>query len=301
MDLLSKIIIGIVLFIVTSVIAYLFKIRQLYSTSLHLYSTSVLADKGSISELHIYNKGRKVEEDIKLELNPKLKCSLLASNVSDLQITDNNTILLNRLHPKTKASVLLLIDEGEFNPFDMISLSSKECVGKVLPSIMNIPANYGSTAIVVALIFLGFPALMYFGPTAISNTYHIYTDYKYSEIVNKGWENIGGYLSSDLSDSYSKQEFPIRLLSKTNNDKSINLSFEIINKSAIPLKINMFDGLMQEEKSNYHTNFDFYKTTEIKPMSSQKITFKLSKKKNPYIKFSFESGSESIYGIKHTF
>jgi len=83
----DKVIIGLVLFAITSIVAYLFKMRQLYVSVPKLFRHASISKDGSLCELIIYNKGNQVEENIQVDFNPKLKGELCSGQpFSDTEI-----------------------------------------------------------------------------------------------------------------------------------------------------------------------------------------------------------------------
>lgn len=108
MDHLYKIIIGLILFVVSSIIAYLFKMRQLYVASPKLYRHAPVSSSGSLCEIIVYNKGNQSEENIKVNFDPDLKIELLASNSNDITL-DGFTLNVDRLHKGCEVSVMLLL------------------------------------------------------------------------------------------------------------------------------------------------------------------------------------------------
>jgi len=113
-ELILKILITVISSLVMIFLTYIFKRRQLYIATENLYRTSEISNKGILCEISIFNRGRQIEEDIKVSLDNSLKYELLAFNDSNMSL-DENIIKIDRLHKKSKVSVLLLVENGDFS------------------------------------------------------------------------------------------------------------------------------------------------------------------------------------------
>ena len=171
---IDRVLAGAILFILTSLIAYTFKVRQLYAVVPKLHKKSFLSDGGSVAELVIYNKGTKVEENISLEIRQDLKCDILASNTSSA-IIKNNVIEIDRIHSHSEISLILLVEGETLSNEDLVSLSSKEIEGKFIKKIDEVPPSASKSAINFSLIVL-FLSIIYWGGGAYS-----YLESKYVE------------------------------------------------------------------------------------------------------------------------
>jgi len=263
---LIKILIGLAVFAVTSIVAYLFRMRQLYTVVPKLYKTSFLSEKGSVSELIIFNRGNKTEENVTLEFDENIKCELLGANISNVKISDS-LVEIDRLHAKSEASLILLVENGILSKDTINSLSSKECKGKAYKTVDEMPINSSYVAMMI-IGFVVIACLFNWGPEAYNTLNNKWVSYRYTYISQQGWKNIDDYLSSDLRDSYSNQEFPFRFISYTTNDKkkTITIKYEAINKTAIPV-----DFRIQTEKEVTDENTSditkWYSSKEISPLS----------------------------------
>lgn len=297
MEHLEKIIIGLILFIVTSVVAYLFKMRQLYVATPKLYKSTPISKDGSLCEVIIYNRGNQVEEDIIASLDPDLKVELLASSASSLTMEQSH-IKINRLHKGQEASAILLIENGPFDTTKIISVSSKGTQGKSYKKIEDVPPNYALTFLVISLILGFFPGVIY-SYKAYESFTEMYAEHKLKHIYNLGWSNLNEYLDSSLKESYSDQEFPIRLVEKKQQLKETGeLIFEVYNKTAAPMEV------IADKKKRMKDDLSYFNSMVLPPMSKTKFTINKSPnyKSNPNqeYEFSFKHGDEFIYGITYT-
>jgi len=332
-----KIIIGLVYSSLVLLAKYLYGVRQLYAVVPKLYKVSELSSNGSIAEINIINKGKNVEENITLQLNKNIKCELLASNSSDVTVKDN-LIMIPRLHAKSEVSLILASDDEEITKDKLMSLSSKECKGDIIKSIEDIPLNYFNIAMFVIVVFSLFIISFWYKEIElytekIFNTKQkitkeisasVYSDTKSIiklhtpdikvkktdkqllldkikvNMQNKGWNNIDKYLASDLSNSYSSQEFPIRHIETKIDGKLVRYKFEIINKTALPLKvfINTMPNLEIKEYKNNNW-YNYRESFKIATMSKKIVTVESLRDKNDSvnIKFTIEYGNEYIHSL----
>lgn len=298
------IIIGFILFIMTSITAYIFKIKQLYVSSRKLYGESALSEKGSLSEIVIANHGNQVEEDIKVILSPDIKCELIASSSANVQVLSENIIILDRLHAKSQISLLLLIEKDELKNSEIIEITSSSHKGKIIDTITTIPPNFGQIAIFIFAL-ISFIIALFYMPKIYDVIEQSFIEEEYATIINEGWENIGRYTSSDLAENYSKQEFPIRYIDQNITDKIITLTFEVINKSSTPIEITLstneeFQILQKPYISKARIIALNYTDAVIAPLAKQSLVLLVKKKDNleiVQVKLSIKHGEEFIYDI----
>lgn len=291
MEHVDKLIIGFVLFIVTSILTYLFKMRQLYAVSPKLFRVTPVSQDGSLCEVIIFNKGNQTEEEVRIDIDPELSLELLASNSSDL-ILEKSTLSINRLHKGNEVSALLLVENGILDHTKLVKLTSKNVTGKVLKKLEEVPPNYAKLFLGIVLFLSIFPT-MHYG----FKGYEAYQNYKATtelkQLYDLGWTGLSSYYNSDLSKSYSKQEFPLHF---SGIDKQgSKLLFKAYNKTAIPLEV-VIDGKFRK-KDDYR----YFKSFTIPPMSKEKISILSPKKSNEKRKFeyefSFTFGDEYIHDV----
>lgn len=292
---LEKIIAGMLIFCVTSIVAYAFKMRQLYAVVPKLHRKNFLSDGGSVAELVLYNKGTKVEEEVSLELRQELKCELLASNSSGASIQDN-VIKIDRIHSHSEISLILLIEAKAFSHEDLVQISSKEKIGKLIKKVDEVPPSASRLAIGISLVVTFFCTL-YWGGSVYGYLETKYIERKYSHLVESGWGGFERYLNSDLSESYSRQEFPVRFMGQNVTLDAITLSYEVINKSSIPIEIYLSD-LKKFDSENNSLPFE---SVEVAPLDKDIliIQYPNTNQKNIEIRGSISFGEEYIHGLKH--
>lgn len=293
---IEKVLAGTILFILTSLVAYAFKVRQLYAVVPKLHKKSFLSDGSSVAELVIYNKGTKVEEDIALEIRQELKCEILASNSSNASIKDN-VVQIDRIHSHSEISLILLVEGEALSYEDLVSVSSKEIKGKFIKKIDEIPPSASKSAISISLVVF-LVSLLYWGGGVYTYLESKYVEHTYSNIFKEGWEGLSDYLISDLSESYSDQEFPIRFLGVNVDDKKIFINYEVINKSSIPIEVNIRDS----KKFEYEVDNSLpFKSIEVGPLEKKSLAIEYpnNNQENLELASSIDFGDEYIYGLVH--
>jgi hypothetical protein len=287
---------GVVLFVVTSLVAYAFKVRQLYAVVPKLHRKSFLSDGSSVAELVIYNKGTKVEEEISLEIRQEVKCELLASNKSGVSIIDN-VLKLDRIHSHSEVSVILLVEGETFSYDDLTLLTSKEIKGSFFKKTDDVPPSASKYSVMIS-VFLLVGSLFYWGGDAYSYIESKYIKYKYENIYESGWSNFGSYLASSLSESYSDQEFPLRLLGVSVDPQKIKIDYELINKSSIPISASVTGLLFYQVEERDGMPFS---SIDVEPLEKGRLSIEFPNDGQNSIKLtaSFRFGDEFIYNFVH--
>jgi hypothetical protein len=307
MNLVESLVVGFVLFVLTSITAYIFKTRQLYVVARKLYGTSILSEQGSLSEVLIFNMGNLVEENIKVVLSPDIKCELIASSSADIKLSNDNIIIFDRLHSKSQVSLLLLVEKGILED-SILGVTSDAYKGKTIRQIGDVPPNFGQIAIFILGIIFFITALLYV-PKVYKYYREIQIEHDYKTILDQKWKNISNYVSSDLAKSYSPQEFPIRYVDQKSTKDMIIFRFEALNKSAIPINIIM-ETNDELEIVNYNTDFLHYDLNKlvtfnrvdetVPPLSKKDILLKIRKtnqKNIQHIKLTIGFGDSYIHDI----
>lgn len=297
MEHIEKIIIGIFLFVVTSVLAYLFKMRQLYAATPKLYKSTQISKDGSLCELIIYNKGNQTEEDISASLDPDLKAELLASSSSELTF-ESSQVKISRLHKGQEVSAVLLIENGVLDSSKVTSLTSKGTIGHVFKKTEEVPPNF-ALAFVLIMLFVCLVPGFWYGAKLYERLSDAYYEYKLSSVYELGWSDLQRYQGSDLQKSYSDQEFPVRFLQEAQSDEAASLPFEIYNKTAVPLQVTI------DKATRAKSDLRYFESMVIPPMSKKRFYAKAPASDDDYpdrvYEFSIHYGSEFIYGLTYTY
>lgn len=293
---------GLLLFVLTSVVLYFYKAKQLYVVATQLYNRSFLSDKGTITEIIIYNQGNGVEENIRLKLLPELKIDILASSSDDVNLMDNNVFHITRLHAKSQVSLQLLVENGLLTHEEIIEISSDTHVGKKCLIKESVPPNYGNVATAIASI-IAVISLCIFLLINSSALVELYGKYKYSSLYKEGWNNLYYYIGSDLSKSYSSEEFPIRYISQSDESNYTVLKFEAINKSALPINIDISNDKkfkFLKDKNGYMSKELNSVSKTIEPLSKLELLFTTKTENKFNIEVTIHYGNEFIFDLKNT-
>lgn len=297
MDLIEKIAIALLIFAATSFLAYLFKLRQLYVVVPKLYKHAPVTNKGALCEIIVINRGSQVEEEVSVDLVPDLSYTLIAGSSSELELI-GTAIKVRRIHKKSEESAILLVEDGTFDVSKIISVSSKATKGKIHKRITDVPPN--AAGMFLLLVFaIGFlPGLIY-GHKLFTFTNNYLAQYRYSQQSKLGWNGLENYSASNISESYSKSEFPVRLLNKEKTDGKWNFTYEGYNKTALPLVI--YADQERLETSQPGDPRPYFASLELQPMSKGRFTATAPASAEVdgcvSVTFSFKSGEEFFYKI----
>jgi hypothetical protein len=296
MEHIEKIVIGLILFGATSVLAYLFRMRQLYVVTPKLFRNASISKDGSLCEIIIYNRGAQPEEAIQVELDPSLRAELLASGTAELSLV-GSIIKLERLHKNSEASAILLIENGLLDSSKIVAISSKAIKGHVCKTVAEVPPNF-ARAFLIFLVFAGFfPAAIYL-PKAYDSLYAQYTEYALRNAPVAGWSGLAEYFSSDLRSSYSSKEFPVIFRGAQKKDAKDQLRFDVLNKTAIPLTVYV------DVKNGPKSGSPFFASVTVDPLSKSELLVPApapnAKDGLVVLDVSFKWGSEFIYKIDFT-
>lgn len=294
MEQIEKIAIGLVLFVVTSIVAYLFRMRQLYVAVPKLYRHAPISKDGSLCEMIVYNRGNQVEESIQVDLDPELRGELIASSSADITF-EGATMKIERLHKGSEASAMILIENGTFDATRIISVSSKATKGSVLKTVRDLPPNFAK-AFLVAMLYLGFfPALVY-GPKVYDQLHSEYVEYRLQSLYQQGWTNLSTYYGSEMRQSYSDHEFPIRLIDhRVNSEKKPTMTFEVYNKTALPMSVTA------NKRGSQPGDISNYASADLPPMSKQTLSAPVPERssgsQNTELEFTLKAGDEFLFGL----
>lgn len=299
MEHIEKIVVGILLFAITSIMAYLFKMRQLYATSPKLYRHAQISKDGSMCELVVFNRGNQPEESIRVELPPELKCELLASSAAGVSL-NGGVIEIERLHKLKNVSAMLLVENGLLDT-SKIAVSSKNTAGKVIKNEQAIPPNYAFLFAAILGFFFVLTSFLLI-PWAWERGHNIYAHIQMSSVINQGWDNLGDYMTSDLRSSYSNKEFPLRMEAQKRQDNQVQAKFAIYNKSARILKV-YADRPNKKYDSDESPDIENFSSAEVPPMSAGTINVKVPYKDGTptRVVFSLTMDSDRSAGITYTF
>lgn len=209
MDVLENIIVATLAIVLTSLIAVLYHIRQLYATAPVMFQKKSDSGYDSVFQIVVTNRGNQVEENIELEVDPSFVFEIVATSVPDVT-QDGSTIRIERIHRKNEVIVLISTADIHFGPAGILSVSSNNVSGRVCKTPKDIPFNYGMTSLAILLLVSAFPVGYYLYQVA-GYVEDKVDEVKLAPVTKEGWSNLDEYQESSLRKSYSNQEFPIRL------------------------------------------------------------------------------------------
>lgn len=177
--------------------------RQLFVIVPRMFSYSEVSS-GQIVELTVLNRGRKTEEDVEVQLSPKLSYTIIATTLPSLELTDQGFIKLRRLAKGEDVSIVLSTEGGEFTRDSVLSVTSKETKGEVKNKIEESQeAPPLAIALSLAFIFLFMPTVGYFfGNVFVDEIWpEIHPKSKIErkiseDLAKSGWEGIDKFLQA---------------------------------------------------------------------------------------------------------
>jgi hypothetical protein len=300
---LEKLIIGLAVTTVGTLLVYAFRVKQLYVVIPRLFSVSILTTNGKVAEVRTYNKGRSTEEDVLIALDPSLKYEIVASSDSTC-VLESSAIKIPRIPPGDDFSVLLLVEGGDFSRERLSTISSKSTKGKLLNGIENVPPNAG-TALLVVFAFLVLMAAPVAG-------IHYYDEWQKAAaedmtaarlarldyLRKEGWNNLDRYSESAFREHYPDGEFPIHQTKAERKGDVVEIQFRIVNKSAAALRLSALSEWpykADDPKSWEDRNIFVHK---VEPQSANNLTIKLyfpkTKKGEASIEFQLSIGRDSL-------
>ena len=312
-DILEEITVGTVIVLVSSMIAWLYHIRQLYASAPVLFQNSTDNNEYPVYQIVISNRGNQVEDNVRVELDPSVQANIVASSLTDV-ILVNHVIHVMRIHKKQEVNLLLQIRSDTFDSSKILSVSSSETAGKICKSPRDIPFNYGVSALIISLL-IGLCPVLYYTGQVIDYIADKLDERNLTGVSNLGWSNLDAYQESELRKSYSDSEFPVRLLGirkKSDysdvsvpdnlkriwphlNQNSLLLNYEVNNKTASDL------GVLAFRQGEYNAQ-PFYRN--VPPMSKAVIIIPVRTvpaSGNIRIEFMFRLHADWMDRIDHTF
>jgi hypothetical protein len=292
---IERVLVGVVLFTITSIVAYLFRMRQLYIVSAKLFRHAPISKSGSLCELIIYNKGNQVEEEIQVELDPEISAELLASSSGDITL-EGSIMKIERLHKGSEASAMLLIENVVFERSRIMAFSSKATKGKVLKKISDVPPNLAK-AFLFTVMYVGVLPAGYYGIQLYEELSARYVGFRLEDVSKRGWSGLSKYYDSQIRHSYGDQEFPVRFIRREAGEHGeAKLLFEVYNKLAVPMRVTA------DRADSPAGDVEYFEKIDVPPMS--KHGFSVSEPRPDQIsdkselEFSFKAEEDFVYGVR---
>ena len=105
MDVLENIIVASLAIVMTSLIAVLYHIRQLYATAPVMFQKKSDSGYDSVFQIVVTNRGNQVEENIELEIDPSITFEIVAASVPDVTKSISDLAVSSRSRPIMSADV----------------------------------------------------------------------------------------------------------------------------------------------------------------------------------------------------
>ena len=313
MEMLENIAVGVTIVLVSSLIAWLYHIRQLYATAPALFQKASIHKGEPVYELVVSNRGNQVEENVEVELDPAIEAEVVATNMPGVTL-DGSVIRVERIHRKQAVTLLLRINGKDFDSSKILSVSSDDTKGKICRAPGDIPFNYGMTALFAALLISIFP-MAYYAWQLVGYVEEKVDEEKLEPVSRAGWSHLEAYRGSDLRKSYSDNEFPVRFVAmkrkaddeaaslshglendraRLDGEKGVLLNYEINNKTATDLGVLAFG----KENSGSAPGY-----ARVAPLSQETLVIPVNvvpDSKEIKVEFLFRMNGERIGGIEHS-
>jgi hypothetical protein len=245
--LLQNIIGGFVATLAASVIAYTFRIRQLYLVVPRFFAYSDLTSSGKLVEVSLINRGRVTEEEIVVELAPGGGYELVAASKPDVTL-HNNVLKIPRAAPGDDISAIFITSDIQFAS-KAISVSSKTTRGRVFEKLADVPPNFGKVTL-GAVAFIAIPIALIFGmdkvtsllsadeqkpkATITESTSSAGNDGSAADLATKvpavpNWEGLESWQASEYAKSYPTGALAVQYVSHSRKQDIVVTDFRITN------------------------------------------------------------------------
>jgi hypothetical protein len=228
---------------------------------------SDLSSAGVTVSISILNRGHSTESEVRLELDPKLQYHLLARSTSGISLSNRSNLHVDRVPKRSDATLILLVEGGDFSDNSVLSISSKDTTGKVYPSLDKVPYPPGAAAGPFLGLLLIFGLTAYLGyETLVSE---IESDIRHKQALEGlqalggaekpkpddpmlavkktewgrlGWSETSALAESTLGQLYGVTEFPVTLKLVSRKGGVARFEVEIWNKSKDWLSVTFYFG-----------------------------------------------------------
>ncbi len=230
----EQIIAGLAVIAIGFIAAQYWRHRRLYLVS-RFYPRSTLSVSGKAIAVTVLNRGHRPETNIRLELDPSRRYSLLAVSTESLTLNEN-VLQITTLPPRDEVGAVIEVDGGDFDKSQIVRFTSTDASGKVFDKLEAVPQPPGVTPAAIVVLFTFFGLTGYFshdigdmqghsrgyleglkesteGISSYKSPYEL-TDVQKKNIADlqsKGWRKIDDYARSELAQYYESDEFPVSI------------------------------------------------------------------------------------------
>jgi hypothetical protein len=223
------------------------------------FAYSQISKNATTVTVTVLNRGHRTENDITLELDPKLHYDLIANSSADVVLDGSHILRVKRLPKLKDVAAIILVEHGDFSDKSVLNFSSATSKGTIYPSLEKVPVPPGSAAI-VALIFLGLlSAVGFLGynmfydevemkvitaqrEKATGSTEDPVVLAKAEALGKLGWKNTAAFLMTDTGKSYEAGEFPVAVSVRSRKAGIVTFDVVLWNKTPSWLTVSVNIG-----------------------------------------------------------
>ena len=116
LSVITGIVCGLVVVLVAWMAMKLFLSRRLFLIAPKLFDYSDLVNRSSAKtiELTLFNGGSRPEEDVRVQLSPTFRYTVIASDRPGMLVDADGLLKADRLAPKQELTVIMTAEGGEF-------------------------------------------------------------------------------------------------------------------------------------------------------------------------------------------
>ena len=230
--------------LVTVGIIGIFKSRHLFVVlpKLHLYSPLTT---GSTVNITIVNGGFRSEEAVTLHLNPAARYEVMAASRPDVTL-NNATLVVPRLGRFKRATIILLVEGKAFGRDDLLSVESKETIGRVVEKAENASTIFEQfVGASLLLLFIG--ASFLYGTWIGAETKTNFVSYFADEYVRDSvtiepkevsWVDLANLKASKFV-AQNGGKMPVSVKQLTRRGNTVYVDFEFENASSAYFMMNV--------------------------------------------------------------
>ncbi|WP_146044072.1 hypothetical protein [Pectobacterium odoriferum] len=211
----------------------IFRKRQLYFSCWNYLKNTSLSDNSCTINGSIYNKGKDKEKNVEISMPSGIKMSLVSSDYSSIK-TENGKIIIDRILPKQKISIVALI-EGvtEIDKKLKPEIKSEDSNGKTFLSQDVVPPSMGLIVLgMTGVLFLS-GAILYIEAVDKNAIFYFekkYNQIKYDELYEQGF-SLAIYQKKEGVDRFTLKNsiLPVKLLDISKTHEGISYTFDLYN------------------------------------------------------------------------
>lgn len=234
-----------------------FRKRQLYLSCWNSLRNTSISNNACTINGSVYNKGKDKEKNVEISMPSGFKLSLVSSDYNSIK-TENGKIIIDRILPKQKISIIALVKgvtyiDKKIKP----EIKSEDANGKTFLSQDLVPPSMGwIISFFSFIIFMGvfFAYVQYQNANPFSYARSKYNEFYYSNLYNQGF-SLMWYKDNEFLDAYDikNNKLPIDIVSVSvsENNGYISYAFKAHNPLDKEIKVNFNFDIINSD--------DFYK------------------------------------------